>query len=417
MGSFDATCILSDIGISCGDAILVVPLIGPPAGNRHGDGNWTVAALPMEGVYDDYGNVALNDSGDGDRLIDLIRPHVAHMEPGSNSIHEEEVNPDTLTWDAFQALDHDSRIFVTEDPRDREGYNHTDAMIAHGPGQVIARLAAAGISVKPYGAGVDEVSNVYGVGLPGSNVVCIELPWEPEVQDEVIPRVRAALEPVWSVMVTDAPGRANAEGKPPQKALIVAPAPGNEDNRGIYFGRPDYEREHLRLTRGYIRKDVFDALVPGADDEETVEMATLLMEARREFSPPTASGFPSPGYLFKQRLSRMTRPGGFDFDKRLNGLWFKPSCDGTELGGDLICEQILALPEDAPLEAYIPFVRLADLVRLTNGPLRRGLRPTVAYVGAQFASADWLEQAHAHALMSAIADAAYAADPRWGDKE
>jgi len=406
MGSFDATCILSDIGISCGDEVYVVPLIGPPNMTRHGNGNWTVAALPFEGVYDDYGCADLMDSSDGEAFIDLIRGHIVPLEPGPNSVHDLAVDPDTMTWADFQSLDHDSRTFVTEEPREPAGQTHTDIMVAHGPGQITARLADAGIKVKPIGVGPDAdgasvVHNVYGVGLPGSNVVCIELPWDAGVQDSLIPRIRAALEPLWSTMVTDAPGRANTEGKPPQRAMLVAPAPGNVDRRSIYFGRPDYDREHLRLTRGFIRKDVFDALVP--DDEETVEMATLLMEARKEFSAPTASGFPSAGYLLKHRLSRMTRSGGFDFDKRLNGLWFKPSCDGTELGGDLICKQILALPEDAGIDAYIPFVRLTDLIRLTGGPLRRGLRPTVAYVGSQFAQEDWPEQAEAHEKLAAIA--------------
>ena len=53
---------------------------------------------------------------------------------------------------------------------------------------------------------------------------------------------------------------------------------------------------------------------------------------------------------------------------------------------------------------------------LVNRPLRRGFRPTVAYVGSQCASEDWQEQARFHRTCAEIAAAASAAfEAEWRD--
>jgi len=412
MGSFDVTCIVSDVGISCGDKILVVPLVARSHRDSHGEGNWEIAAVPIEGTYDDYGRIALDRPEEGEAMIDLLRPYMSRLDQGENSCHDMPVDPKTLTWKAFQELDHDSRTFVT-----RQGTkpSHADELNTHwGTGAVSAILAEAGIGTERFGQGEASVW-IQAIGLPGSNVMCIELPWEAGKQDALIPRVRAALEAKnYAVMVTDAPGRASAKDGPPQKALLIAPAPGSPSK--IYLGQHDWGSNNRRITRGFIRKDVFEALVPV--DEQTLEMAELLHEAHRKHLAQPSDSWGASAYMFEEGITRLRGDDWSPWDgkgARLGGLSYR-TCSGSSFGSGSLARQILAVPLDSPVEAFVPFVRLQELMDLVNGPLRRGFRPTVAYVGSQGASEDWQEQARFHRTCAEIAAAASAAfEAEWCD--
>ena len=413
MGSFDATCVVSDIGISYGDKILVVPLVAQPDWDQHGEGNWEIAAVPIEGTYNDYGSIRLDRPEEGEAVVDLLRPYIVRMDQGENAVHDSPVDPATLTWEDFENLDHESRTFVVEKASTDAAPTHKDELDAHwGTKAVSAILAEAGIETKfPQG---DDSVWIQPIGLPGTNVMCVELPWPLDKQDALIPRIRTALEAKgYSVMLTGAPGRASAKDAPPQKALMIAPAPGSPAS--VYFGRPDWDKEHRRVTRGFIRKDVFDALVPVCD-EQTLEMAELLRKAHASYHEEGSDSFLRNPYMFGQRIWRL-REGWSPWDGkgiRLGGLSFK-TCSGAGFGAESLVRQILAIPVGAPVEAFVPFIRLQELMHLVNGHLRRGFRPTVAYVGSQGADEDLKDQARFHRTCAKIATAAIKEHKaRWG---
>lgn len=401
MGSFDATCILSDIGIGAGDKVACLVLA---QGNWTEDAsaNWNPVSSFLVGKYDDYGRVALDEEPKA--FLEHIRPWVVPVVAGANSVHSQAIDPDALDWSGLEEADHEGRLFLWSDESKKD--TPRDPYF-----QLRKMLKDGGIDPDSMFSNKGSVY-LHAVGGGSTGIYVVEPEWGVKVGDPLADRLRAILEPNgYSVHLIPKPGIGYKEGTPPedyQVAYLVAPSAGTKGN--IHFGISD-ERDRVEAARGLIRMDVLDAVFPV--DDNMVRRAGLLREARlealerasvedrmREYLPKDAFPRGLSPYMFTQQMKSIGR----DRDAHSDALWF--SSEGSNADEDHIAPQILALPEDAPVEAFVPWVRLADVISTAKWWMRRGLRPTTRYVGSQFASEDLPRQLKYHrALVKVLAAA------------
>lgn len=387
MGSFDATCVASDIGISCGDEILCFLIMPPKYPTGFGENHWSPLHVPIEGTYDDYGRIALTREEDGAAVMDFLRPRITKLDQGNNPYHEQAVDPATITWDEFQDLDHSSRTFIhfTKDgdvPERETLWGVPDL------------LTAAGIKL---GSKHEEDTVYVHSTANASNLIYVDLPFNYAAQTAMIERVTVAVAPKWNTVVVPAEG-SSPDGESPPRGLLIVPAMGQK--MMTYFGR-DRTPHDLRLTRAFIRKDVYDYLTPVTD--EMREIAGWLRDAaEKHHKLDDKDRFMKSAYMFARDMHSLREPRVWD---KLNGVYFH----GGE-GGDLVkmmfAKQILAIPVGSEVEAYLPFVRLSVFLGKIKDSLRRGLRPTVGLTGSQWTGDDWPDQKKFHQACSKIITAA-----------
>jgi hypothetical protein len=413
MGSFDATCVVSDIGISCGDRIACLLLQGSNYDDDPGStANWNPVSPFLMGKYDDYGRIALDEEPKA--FLDHLRPWIAPQVAGSNSCHEQAIDPDLLDWDGIQEADHEGRLMLFADDEQLEVGKKRAArrrafLIESGGAaldeeddgsdpfwRIRKLLAKAGIDPNSKFGTKDGVY-VYGVGN-AAGIYVVETPWDTKKDDPLVDRVREVLAADGlAVHLIPAPGRGYHPGTPPedhQVGLLVTPALGTT-TRHISFG--GYEKpKQIRAARGFIRVDVLDALWPVND--RMLKRAGMLKKLHAEHAGEDGiyRRIGMGAYGFTQSMKQMGSRKYMDSD----GLWF--GSEGSTADEDHIAPQILAMPTDSPVEAYVPWVRLANVISTMKWWMRKGLRPTVQYVGSQCASEDWEKQLKYHRTMAKL---------------
>ena len=413
VGSFDTTCILSDIGIRYGDKIACLLLQEGNYGEF--DGVWNPISPFLIGKYDDYGQIKLDEEPTA--FLEHLKPWVMPQVAGENSCHAQAVSPEHLDWNLLEDSDHEDRFFLYADddsvPMFREQRKEKDRLLEWGdnmrnPGRKYSRgpfwdiqdaLNDAGIkSTESY---TDGACYLHADGNTGLFV--IEPKFGTKINDPILDKIRGVLAPLGYSAYPIPINSSYSEDFPKADRgvrLLVAPSP--HEDKYLRFGH--YEKpKRIRATRGFIRMDVLDALFPVT--ERTVYRAGLLRDKRAEFlaNKYESKTFMS-GYRFAQALKQM---GPKNYSDPF-GLWY--TSEGSTADNDHIAPQILAMPDDSPVEAFIPWLRLAYMIVGMKYPYRRGLRPTLKYVGSQCASEDWGDQLKYHRSMVDILDPIVVAD-------
>ncbi len=112
MGSFDVTCSLSDIGISCSDnAVLYLAISQNNSGGQYSE--WTPITTPIVGKYDDYGNFEVKSCDKFEAWLVMLRQFIVEKPQGSDPYHGQAVTKE-ITEEQFWRLRHSDRISVTE---------------------------------------------------------------------------------------------------------------------------------------------------------------------------------------------------------------------------------------------------------------------------------------------------------------
>lgn len=398
MGSFDTTCILSDIGIQGGDRIVCLLL----QENNYGElmSVWNPVSPFLTGKYHDYGQIALDEEPTA--FLEHLKPWVVPQEAGESSCHAQAVSPEYLDWDALEDADHEDRLFLYSDSHDvpafcaeREEYErlmqrgNSNCKYSRGPFWDIQHaLDAAGIESGSHFT--DGACYLHANGTTGLFV--IEPRLGTKINDPILDKIRDAIAPIGYSAYPIPTNSSYSEDFPKEDRgvrLLVAPSPHADK----YLDFRGYEKpKQIHATRGFIRMDVLDAIFPV--NERMIYRATLLREKRAKFLDDKYKSKPfMSGYRFAQEMTQM---GPESYSDPL-GLWFKS--EGSTCDKDHIAPQILAMPDDSPVEAFIPWVRLADVVVGMKYPQRRGLRPTAKYVGSQCAYEDREGQLKFHRSM------------------
>jgi len=399
MGSFDATCILSDIGISYGDEVYVFLLCSGNGGRTMGGNrSWYPITYGVPGTYADYGRVSLNGEYP-QHILDTLAQFVVPFEQGSNSCHEHAVDPNALTWNSLEEADRQSRLWAQRAPVNYMKMNNAEEEWKH-PIQKICDDNDISIRVFP-------------VALSGSTFLYGEIEiWESDKQKEIEDKLRACPEfinsPYQVVSVPKAGVGYSEENKPAldsedgwYRGLLFAPKL-KQHNLGSFFGYTPSD-ERVRVAIGYVRKDVFDALI--VLDRESVEIASLVrekVEICQEYEAKKVSNHWDPDSKYYLRdVLRSLKPNATYGTRR--GLSY--GGEGHGMSETILTEMIYSSPVDT-FEPFNGWVRAIDMYNKSQYSLRKGLQPTVDYAGSQCASEDWPDQLEFHQKMAKICEAA-----------
>lgn len=410
MGSFDATCVLTDIGISSGDRIACLLLQEGNYGTEP-NRNWNPVSPFLMGTYDDYGRVALDEEPEA--CLAHIKPWVVPVEAGVNSYHEPAINPDDLSWDLVEDADHEDRLFLYARDKDVPAFiaataaknaKHDESLAKmqevdpddlRGPFWRIRKtLGAAGIQTQDN----FQTGSCYLHSINTTGLFALDFPWDTKLGNPIITQVREALLPIgYSAHVIPASGIAYKDGTPPedyQVSLLIAPSPSTTIHLNFRSELDTVAR--VRVKRGFIRLDVLDVLFPV--NERMIKRAGQLknLHAAHKDGDTLYQRLGMGAYGFANAMKQMGSRKYTDSD----GLWFASESSTADVNH--IAPQILAMPLDSPVEAYIPWVRLANVISTAKWWMRRGLRPTTQYVGSQCAPDDWEAQLKYHRAISKL---------------
>lgn len=388
MGSFDATCAVSNLGITCGDPIFAL-LIASAQYADEGEGNWEIISPLLPGTYDDYGNIAL-DEEPPDFLMDWLKENLMPLDAGSNSVHEPRFDPATVTWDEVMDLSHHARLFLKPDTW------YEDSCAEHHTPPLLKLLQDAGYNTEQRFSTPNGI-HVFPV-LPGGNLHIIELPFEDREQHAE--KIRDLLSEHYSVMIAAAPS-SYGEG------IIVAPKPAKEtQDKTLFLGSTKDPGRHVRVI--FVRQDLMDFLVPEDD---------LLNPLVEEIQTAAENQQKVDGQSDPSKLAEALRASDMDEKKVEEMLAALASVQSYKfdrvlaLGGEVrqtATSMVLATPADQT-EWFIRWVRASKLWIMCRGHLRSGLRPSVIYVGSQGADEDWDEQLGFHLACAKVLRKAIAA--------
>lgn len=380
MGSFDATCVLSDIGIGGGDKIACLLLQESNYGKLNNV--WSPVSPLLPGEYYDYGQIELDE--DPVAFLRHLKPWIVPLPAGANHCHEQSVDPDHCDWASIQEHDADDRLFLYANERDVPAFKDKPDESNHeyySLQEIRKALTDAGINPNsPYSEG-----NCYlhTVGDPG--VIIADLGFGVKVDNPIVAKIQEAVRAI-GYCAYPIPGE-HENDKCPRKEgrdirLLFLQSPDAQVN----FDLKEYKRPNrIHASRAFIRMDVLDALCPIND--RMIRRAQVLCDKRKSFMEKYSDkNLNTLGYRFSMEI----------INSPLD-LWF--SSEYSSAHYDHITPQILAMPDDSPVDAFIPWVRLSDVICKSRGDLRRGLRPTACLVGSQEANEDWGEQLKYHQKM------------------
>ena len=117
MGSWNGTCMISNLHITAGTDVAVFILAKNHRNKSfcYGNAMYEVLPLPFYGKYDDYGSVD-DCTGFGLNLVvETIRERLYKFGQGPNSCHDCEVNKENFDIDKLFEADHEDRLGI-EDP-------------------------------------------------------------------------------------------------------------------------------------------------------------------------------------------------------------------------------------------------------------------------------------------------------------
>lgn len=392
MGSFDATCVLSDIGISYGDKVYAFILCSGSGGRTMGGHpSWYPVTYGVQGTYDDYGVVNLDEEYP-QHILDTLGRFVKPFEQGKNRFHESAVNPNALTWELIQDIDRQGRLWAQ---RETYGYK-SDTEWKH-PIQKICDDNDIKIRISP-------------LGYPGGSFHYGEITeWEIEDQIKIVNKLTALpdfINSPYQMISIPREGIGYSKDTEPgidselwQRGLLFAPKL-KQHSVSSYIGRKPTSKQ-VRLSVGLVRKDVFDSLMEL--DAEAIEISSLAREMVKGMENTDVPRLLD-GYLLKSNL-RNLKPNA-SFSER-GGLWY--GGEGHSMSENIITAMIASTPTET-FEQFNGWLQALDMYKKSQYSLRRGLRPTPDYVGSQNASEDWPNQLKFHKKMAEICEAAMSED-------
>jgi hypothetical protein len=122
MGSWNGTCLVSNLPIFAGDPVVMFPITqyhfykpekADRAGYCYAYEAWELLGLPFEGAYNDYGFIEGVTNPDMMNLtFDYIRGCLIEKELGENQYHDHEVKKDKLDLGTFGTWTHGGRLQV-----------------------------------------------------------------------------------------------------------------------------------------------------------------------------------------------------------------------------------------------------------------------------------------------------------------
>lgn len=110
MGSWDATCMASNLGISAGTPVRALLICQ----NKYPEMNdyYTPILWPIKAKYDDYGGIDGYDPKDVEAWIEALRPYIVPNMEGDNKYHDTRINPNELDVETFLEGLQEKRIFI-----------------------------------------------------------------------------------------------------------------------------------------------------------------------------------------------------------------------------------------------------------------------------------------------------------------
>lgn len=116
MGSFAATCAVSNLPIECGDPVrwLLLNKLNTDEGVVSIGGAWSVRALPLRAEYNDYGSICSWDDPDGhvvNSILDGLKLDLHEQGVGDNTVHDVAVKKDMSFEQLLEAV-WEGRVFV-----------------------------------------------------------------------------------------------------------------------------------------------------------------------------------------------------------------------------------------------------------------------------------------------------------------
>lgn len=351
MGSTDATCIASNIRIRYGEEIYAVILVS--AGENE---NWQSVGLPVLGKYNDYGTIQLDNEEEGNQLIDWIRPWI---------VPQTGFDPATIGFYEFQdQCWHGLSVF----PRLEDDGVKSIEYWPYNQLNIALKNSGFHYLCSPIGEGD---SNILTIRTSSSSL------------DEIEKLEAFLRERNYEVMRVSSFGTSKSVLFEGRHVFDLILAPKADDPRiNTYLGT-SYKEPNRAVRIGFIRKDFYDRMVPGAKFFPRAEKITEELKSHFWFSRRNEDQ-----HHVLYSLKRTLDLFGID--------------DQSEIGSKTISRYIRLLPDDVSPEQLLKLVRYDELLLLMRGRLAVGIRPTPLYVGSQSATEDWPTQRQAHKVCDEI---------------
>lgn len=134
MGSFNASCAVSNCGINPGDPVKLIPIVSntPIFGDYNADmhkgfacychDNFSIIGYPMDATYEDYGNFEMVEDMFSEYNLSIIRANFTKNEPSedekddissiSDTRNGYSIEPDELTWEQIGEMIHFGNMYL-----------------------------------------------------------------------------------------------------------------------------------------------------------------------------------------------------------------------------------------------------------------------------------------------------------------
>jgi hypothetical protein len=261
MGSFNSTCIVSNLPIEAGTPIRFLALARSafePDGNTHiccVGGRWQIFGVPIQGKYNDYGSVEdLQEGFTTDLFFEGLKRYSVEKGVGDNQAHDVQVRADMEPEGWLEAL-WEGRVEVLDSRPGKGPWTAPEP----GPGvpslkKIEEVLKKAGLpTVNTYGAEgyvIDEAASGYlRIRYGRSSDSETEL-------NAVLPFLHAA---GYAAMVTVGTGNYANHAE-----VLVAPLPPKDPNQHIIVQGLKQDREYNPIrpvSQAMIREDVWQLLL------------------------------------------------------------------------------------------------------------------------------------------------------------
>jgi hypothetical protein len=264
MGSFNATCIVSNLAIEAGERVRYLALVRSafePDGNGHCcyvGGRWQLHGVPIKAQYNDYGSIeGLEDSLQTSLFFEALKRSAIEQGVGDNQCHDVAVRAEMSREDWLTAL-WEGRIFV-EGERPYTGSYDPEAYEPK-PGVPSVRRLSKVIT----DAGLTVVTSYMADGYVVDQVApgFIRIRYGERVErgssaklKQLLPTIHAAK---YAAMVTVGTG-----DYPHGSEILVAPLPPTDPNVHISLGglAPEPHMRPRPVSQAMIREDVWQILL------------------------------------------------------------------------------------------------------------------------------------------------------------
>lgn len=125
MGSWDVTCMATNVGIGCGEDVVSVWLLeqtGEKGMVVYNNEWWAPLPYLTYGTYDDYGRLRDIHGHMLPKLIDYVKTHLFALEQGENEYHDIRVSAEDITAEFMFEANHEGRLLLHA-PSWRKGFD------------------------------------------------------------------------------------------------------------------------------------------------------------------------------------------------------------------------------------------------------------------------------------------------------